>query len=194
MVVGTNAANGSRTVQFTAGVNPNGLASTVNFQYGLTSTYAGTNGPVSLPASLSVSNVTVAVAGFSSGFTYHWNVVATSSSGSTTAPDQTFTIGSPGGGIPGDLNGDGIVSQSELDAVYGNYVTNSPWLYMTNVAGLGGTNVQFSLSNSVLGAYTVQYSTNLLNWLPLGPATPRYLFTDTNAPALPQRYYRLRYP
>ena len=42
--------------------------------------------------------------------------------------------------------------------------------------------------------YTVQYSTNLVNWLPLGPATPRYLFTDTNAPAGPQRYYRLSYP
>jgi len=67
---------------------------------------------------------------------------------------------------------------------------------MTNVAGLGGTNVSFSLSNSVLGAYTVQYSTNLgtTNWYNLGTATPRYLFTDTNAPANPKRYYRLRYP
>ena len=29
---------------------------------------------------------------------------------------------------------------------------------------------------------------------PLGTATPRYLFTDTNAPANRKRYYRLRYP
>jgi hypothetical protein len=28
----------------------------------------------------------------------------------------------------------------------------------------------------------------------LGPAIPRYLFTDTNAPGLPQRLYRLRWP
>ncbi|MDD5138737.1 MAG: DUF5011 domain-containing protein [Verrucomicrobiales bacterium] len=96
--------------------------------------------------------------------------------------------------VPGDQNGDGIVSQSELDAVYAGYVTNSPWLYLTNVAGLGGTNVTFALNNSVLGSYTVQYSTNLTDWLPLGPATPRYLFTDTNAPAVPQRFYRLVYP
>ena len=96
--------------------------------------------------------------------------------------------------VPGDLNGDGIVSQAELNAVYGNYVTNSPWLYMTNVAGLGGTNVTFTLTNSLAGVYTVEYSTNLNDWLPLGPATPRHEFTDTNAPALPQRYYRLRYP
>ena len=65
---------------------------------------------------------------------------------------------------------------------------------MTNVAGLGGTNVPFALNNSTAGAYSVQYSTNLVDWFPLGPATPRYLFTDTNAPAGPQRYYRLSYP
>ena len=73
-------------------------------------------------------------------------------------------------------------------------MTNSPWLYLTNVAGLGGTNVTFALNSSALGSYTVQYSTNLVNWHDLGPATPRYLFTDTNAPAVPQRYYRLVYP
>ena len=94
--------------------------------------------------------------------------------------------------VPGDLNGDGTVSQSELDAVYANYAMNSPWLYMTNLAGLGGTNVTFSLSNSVLGAYTIEYSTNLTDWESLGLATPQYRFVDTNAPVTPQRFYRLR--
>ena len=67
-------------------------------------------------------------------------------------------------------------------------------VFMTNVAGLGGTNVTFALEGSPLGAYAVEYSTNLTDWFPLGPASPRYGFTDTNAPALPQRHYRLRYP
>jgi hypothetical protein len=64
------------------------------------------------------------------------------------------------------------------------------------VAGLGGTNVSFELPFSTVGnyTYTVQYTTNLVNWNTLGPAIPRYVFTDTNAPALPQRYYRLSYP
>ena len=52
----------------------------------------------------------------------------------------------------------------------------------------------FALTNSLAGAFTVEYSTNLVDWHLLGPATPRYLFTDTNAPALPQRYYCLRWP
>ena len=62
------------------------------------------------------------------------------------------------------------------------------------IAGLGGTNVTFALNNSTSGAYSVEASTNLMDWQFLGPATPRYLFTDTNAPANSQRYYRLRYP
>ena len=65
---------------------------------------------------------------------------------------------------------------------------------MTNLAGLGGSNVTFALTNSIAGGFSVQYSTDLVHWYYLGPAIPRYLFTDTNAPALPQRYYRLRWP
>ncbi|MBI3853437.1 MAG: VCBS repeat-containing protein [Verrucomicrobia bacterium] len=100
----------------------------------------------------------------------------------------------PTGPVSGDTDGDGIVSQAELDAVLANYWPYAPWLQMTNVAGLGGTNVTFSLSNSTAGAFSVEYSTNVVDWYFLGPAIPRYLFTDTNAPANPQRYYRLRWP
>jgi hypothetical protein len=65
---------------------------------------------------------------------------------------------------------------------------------MTIVVGLGETNVSFVLSNSLLGSYSVEVSTNLTDWQFLGPATPRYLFTDPNSATAPQRYYRLRYP
>jgi hypothetical protein len=54
-----------------------------------------------------------------------------------------------------------LVDQSELDAVLANYWPTSPWLQITNLAGLGATNITFALTNS-------------------------------NAPAGPQRYYRLR--
>lgn len=96
--------------------------------------------------------------------------------------------------IPGDSNGDGTVDQAELDAVLANYWPRNPWLLLTNAAGLGGANVSFALSNSTAGAFSVEYSTNLTDWQYLGPAIPRYEFTDTNAPALPERYYRLRWP
>jgi len=149
----------------------------------------------------------------------YWSVQAvdTAFAGSAFAPEQriTFnTVFTPTNGIPvpGDanadgivsesefavvltnLNGNGIVSQSELDLVLSNYFPHSPFLQMTNVAGLGGTNVTFALSNSFVGAFSVEFTTNLVDWYFLGPATPRYLFTDTNAPAQAQRYYRLRWP
>lgn len=78
--------------------------------------------------------------------------------------------------------------------MWASYWPTSPWLYLTNTAGLGGTNVTFALTNSTAGAYSVLMSTNLVNGDYLGPATPRYEFTDTNAPATPKRFYRLRWP
>lgn len=114
------------------------------------------------------------------------------------APESSFTVGlvvgPESGVVPGDTNGAGIVSQAELDLVLSNYFPYSPWLSLTNTAGLGGTNVTFALPNSPAGAFSVLWSANLVNWEYLGPATPRYEFTDTNAPAIPQRYYRLRWP
>jgi Domain of unknown function (DUF5011) len=115
-----------------------------------------------------------------------------SSSNVGTATRTVYVLLPPA--VPGDLDGDGIVSRLELDRVYANYVTKSPWLFMTNIAGLGGTNVSFGLSDSVFGAYSVEYTTNLTDWFPIGSATPRYIFIDTNALAHPQRYYRLSWP
>ena len=87
-----------------------------------------------------------------------------------------------------------MVDLSELSTVLANYWPTSPWLQMTNAAGLGGTNITFALTNATAGAFSVESSTNLADWEFLGPATPRYEFTDTNAPAVPQRFYRLRWP
>ncbi|MDB6027296.1 MAG: hypothetical protein JWM68_3519 [Verrucomicrobiales bacterium] len=68
------------------------------------------------------------------------------------------------------------------------------WLTMTNVAGVGGTNVTFALTNSNAGAYSVQFSTNLQDWDSIGAATPRFFFTDPKGSSGPQRYYRLVFP
>lgn len=172
-----------------ATVNPNGFVSTAWLQFGLTTNYGNATAPVPLGSGTINVVAPLSLAGLAPGLIWHYRVAAASAVGTNYGLDQIGNVS-----VAGDVNGDGVVSQSELDAVYGNYVTNSPWLRMTNVAGLGGTNVTFALAGSPLGAYTVEYSTNLADWLPLGPATPRYGFGDTNAPALPQRHYRLRYP
>jgi len=136
--------------------------------------------------------MTVNLGGFIPSVTYHYRAGASNTLGITYGLDLTFAV--PPIFPIGDSNGDGLVDDNELNTVLANYWPNSPWLKMTNVAGLGGTNVTFAITNSVTGAFTVEYSTDLSTWQPVGPATPRFEFTDTNAPALPQRYYRLRLP
>lgn len=141
------------------------------------------------------------------GTPYFWSVQAVDSSfaGSAFAAEGDFkllqweaplivTPAAATGLLVGDYNGNGVIDEGELNTVLSNYFPNSPFLQMTNVAGLGGTNVTFGLSNATTGAFSVEVTTNLLDWLFLGPATPRYEFTDTNAPAIPQRFYRLRWP
>jgi hypothetical protein len=100
---------------------------------------------------------------------------------------------------PGDMNGDGIVSQSELNAVLANYWAHSPWLYMTNAALLCDGRFQFELTNAGAWNFTVLVSTNATDWTNLPtPAFPVYQFVDpfvapqgTNAS---QRLYRLQWP
>jgi len=88
----------------------------------------------------------------------------------------------------------GAVNQSALDFVLTRYWPNSPWLLMTNTAGLGTSNVQFALPYPTAWNFTVEVSTNLSSWAPLGPAYPTYQFGDPVATNAPQRYYRLRFP
>jgi hypothetical protein len=75
----------------------------------------------------------------------------------------------------GDYNGNGVVDASELNGILSNYFSVSPWRQMTNAAGLGGTNVAFALTHSTAGAFSMEYTTNLVDWYFLGPATPNYL-------------------
>jgi hypothetical protein len=98
--------------------------------------------------------------------------------------------------VPGDLNGDGIVDQAELNAVLSNYWAHSPWLAMTNPAKLAGGLFQFALTNNSGWNFTVLVSSNLNDWTTLpGPAYPVYQFFDPAASSnAPQRFYRLRYP
>jgi hypothetical protein len=100
------------------------------------------------------------------------------------------------GVVSGDLNGDGIVDENELNGVLTNYWQNSPGVIMTNVVKLNDGRFQFGLTNQEAWNFSVLVSTNLVNWEVLtNPATPVYQFLDPQAATnAPQRYYRLRYP
>ena len=116
--------------------------------------------------------------------------------GVTTSSVTTSCPGTSAYALAGDLNGDGIVDQDELNAVLANYWASSQWLYMTNPASLGGGFFQFALTNATGWNFTVLASTNLVDWTPLpGPAYPVYQFYDAEAASnAPMRVYRLRWP
>lgn len=87
-------------------VNPRGFETTYRFEYGSTSAY-GTVVPIpdgNVGSGSSDVPVSVHIAGLSSDSYYHWRIVAESTNGSATTPDQRFltfgpvraeTVGSP---------------------------------------------------------------------------------------------------
>jgi hypothetical protein len=100
------------------------------------------------------------------------------------------------GVVPGDLNFDGVVDQSELNGVLAAYWPSSPWLFMTNAEKLPDGRFQFALTNANTWDFHVLVSTNLANWETLpGLAVPVYQFFDSQAASnAPRRFYRLQYP
>ena len=207
----SNALGVTYSADLHSAINPNGTYTTGFFQYGLSTAYGGSTLPTNLVASFTntPTGIGATVSNLSPGFTYHFRAYATNDSGATAGPD--LAVAFPPLNSPGDLNGDSVVGQSDLDiflanynngvvdqatlnTILSNYWPSSPWLAITNPAGLGRTNVTFALTNASAWNFSVLMSTNLTDWDYLGPATPRYEFLDTNAPAMPQRYYRLRWP
>ncbi len=189
----TNLVSGTLTAVLNAPVFSGGAAFVkASLEFGWTTNYGGVAGYTNFLVQSDPTVLNIPVSGLAQGARFYCRIVATNVVGTTIGSNQLLVL--PSLTAPGDLNGDGVVSQSELDQVLSNYWPASPWLYLTNLASLGGTTVTFELSNSTAGGYSVLMSTNLVDWEYLGPATPRYEFTDTNAPALPERFYRLRWP
>ncbi len=78
--------------RLTGRVDPNGLLTTVTFEYGLTTGYGNSTGiPTSTIDGLSIQDVvSVEAGGLSPATTYHCRMVASNSEGTTTSEDFTF--------------------------------------------------------------------------------------------------------
>ena len=91
----TSVSTTSATLNGT--VNPNGLSTTVVFQYGTTTSYGSqvtaTESPVTGTSAVSVS---AQLTGLSPDTTYHYQVVGTNSAGTTNGTNQSFTTLSAG--------------------------------------------------------------------------------------------------
>ncbi|MBL9175610.1 MAG: choice-of-anchor D domain-containing protein, partial [Verrucomicrobiales bacterium] len=72
-------------------VNPNGAATSVAFEYGLSANYGSAVLASPLPAGFQVAPVTAVLGGLTPGAQYHYRVVATNSAGVGVGSDRTFT-------------------------------------------------------------------------------------------------------
>jgi hypothetical protein len=101
-VVTTGAASGvtSTSATLNGTVNPEGAATTYQFEYGTTTSY-GSVAPASPGSAGSGSSAvaeSAAVTGLTASTGYHYRLDATNATGTTDGPDQAFTTSAGGGG------------------------------------------------------------------------------------------------
>jgi hypothetical protein len=77
-------------------LNPHGLTTTVQFQYGTTTTYGSTT-PMQTQTGNTYRNISANISGLLANTTYHFRIVATNTAGTRFGGDRTFTTLSPTG-------------------------------------------------------------------------------------------------
>jgi hypothetical protein len=84
----TNVASHSATLNGL--LNPHGLSTTVNFQYGPTTSYGSTT-PVRTHTGNTYRNILANISGLVANRTYHFRIKATNMAGTRFGGDRTFT-------------------------------------------------------------------------------------------------------
>ena len=91
-VVTTNPATNVelRSATLNGAVDPQGLNTTVRFQYGRTTSYGSTTANQTKTGD-TTQNVAANISGLTAGTTYHFRIVATNSAGTRYGSDRAFT-------------------------------------------------------------------------------------------------------
>ncbi len=82
---------GATTATITGTVNPNGTTTNWYFQYGTTTSYGTKTASINDGSGTTDSNVSASITGLTPGTTYHYQLVATSTAGTTNGSDGLFT-------------------------------------------------------------------------------------------------------
>lgn len=111
-----------------ANVNPRGLATTVRFEYGTSSSYGSATPEQAIGAGTSAVPVTAAIAGLKPNTRYHFRAVATNAAGTSRSGNRTFTTSRAPTGV--------AITPSTVRPVYGSGLT-----IQGTVSGAGSTPV-----------------------------------------------------
>jgi hypothetical protein len=76
-------------------LDPDGMATTYHFEYGLAGEYTQETAPVAPVTGTGEQQLSIPVSGLKADGAYHYRIVATNSLGTTQGPDQTFTVAGP---------------------------------------------------------------------------------------------------
>ncbi|PYI46932.1 MAG: hypothetical protein DMF11_07460, partial [Verrucomicrobia bacterium] len=114
----TNVLNSSATLNGT--VDPHGLSTSVQFQYGTTTSYGSTTASQTKTGN-TYQNVSANITGLNASTTYHFRIVATNSAGTTHGGDRTFTTAAACSWVnraPVPYNARGLFAVSDGTYVY----------------------------------------------------------------------------
>ncbi len=168
VTTGSSSNVGTTTATIAGTVNPQGSATTYEFDYGTSTSYGSQSpgSPGSAGSGNSAVNESANLTGLQPNTTYHYRIEATNSSGTSYGSDQTFkttgspptvvtgsssNVGSSAGTIAGTVNPNGFSTTYEFD--YGtsiSYGSQSP--ASPGSAGSGTTAVNESANLTGLAA------------------------------------------
>jgi hypothetical protein len=166
----TNIASnvGLNSAQVNGTVTANNSATTVSFDWGLTTGY-GNNTPA-VPSSVNGTTATPVQANLTSLLTttlYHYRCVGVNSAGTTYGADMTFTTGCQTPVTPGTINGPASVCQNQTGVIYSvlpiTNATNYNWTVPTGAtitAGAGTISITVSFSASAISGNVTVTGTN----------------------------------
>jgi hypothetical protein len=200
-ILSWNASSDSETS--TPGLTYNVRVGTTPGGADVVSPMAGANGVRRVPQlGNAQARLNFVLENYKPGTPYYWSVQAIDGAyaGSPFASESSFKVlptivpATATMLVAGDSDGDSIVDEDELNNVLANYWAFSPLLHMTNAAKLNNGFFQFALTNDAVWNFSVEVTTNFLDWELLGPVFPVYQFHDPDSTNQPQRYYRLSWP
>ena len=171
------------TVTLNGTVNPNSLATKTYFEYGPTTSYGSKTAEVSVGSGGSAIETAQGVTGLTPNTTYHYRIVATNASGTSSGGDQTFyvgwklqTVASPEtGGILWDVSCSSAsectaVGQSESGQAVAQRWNGSEWKAQTLAKPEGSTETALlgvSCSSSSACTAVGRYKNGSAKWVTL---------------------------
>ena len=191
VTTGTATGVGTSTATLNGTINPNGLSTTAEFQYGLTTAYGSTNVVSGSLSGSTAQPVSASLAGLAAGTIYHCRVSATNNLGAAEGLDQTFTTIALVPDLAIAMTHTGNFTQGDAADVYTITVTNVGTLATTGTvtvvdslpAGLTATALSGSGWSTTLGTLTCTRSDALAPGAAIPPITLT-VSVATNAPSL----------